>query len=216
MLDIEVQNDGAKDTGVELNIEGTRHLGAAIGTPSFRAKFVEKKVNNWVSALKRLSEIAKSQPHAAFAVFTHCLQSQWTFVSRSTPEVASLLQPLEEEIRLSFIPSLLRRNVNDEERVLLSLPARLGGMGILNPVTESITAHANSVRMCEPLIRLILRQETDFDPFEIESNVKAIRKQIDKQNDELHAARLNEILVHASEETKLSVKLFSEKGRLAG
>ena len=39
---------------------------------------------------------------------------------------ASLLQPLEEEIRLSFIPSLLRRNVNDEERVLLSLPARLG------------------------------------------------------------------------------------------
>ena len=102
--DIEVQNDGAKDTGVELNIEGTRHLGAAIGTPSFRAKFVEKKVNNWLSALKRLSEIAKSQPHAAFAVFTHCLQSQWTFVSRSTPEVASLLQPLEEEIRLSFIP----------------------------------------------------------------------------------------------------------------
>ena len=90
------------------------------------------------------------------------------FVSRSTPEVASLLQPLEEEIRLSFIPSLLRRNVNDEERVLLSLPARLGGMGILNPVAESITAHANSVRMCEPLIRLILRQETDFDPFEIE------------------------------------------------
>ena len=66
--------------------------------------------------------------------------------------------------------------------------------------------------MCEPLIRLILRQETDFDPFEIERKVKAIRKQIDKQNDELHAARLNEILVHASEETKLSVKLFSEKG----
>ena len=193
-------------------MKARRHLGAAIGTPGFRAKFVEKKVQSWLSAIKKLCEIAKSQPHAAFAVFTHCLQSQWTFVSRSTPEIGPLLQPLEDEIRLSFLPSLLRRNMNDEERLLLSLPARLGGMGILNPVAEAVTAHSNSIRMCDPLIRLILRQETDFDPFEIESTVKSLRKQIEKQSDEIHMLRLKEILVHASEETKQCVKLFSEKG----
>ena len=41
--------------------------------------------------------------------------------------------PLDDTIRQVFIPKLLRREVNDFERDLLSLPARLGGMGIMNP-----------------------------------------------------------------------------------
>ena len=209
---VEVQSDGAKDTGVELTVEGTRHLGAAIGTPGFKAQFIEKKVLSWIASVKRISQIATTQPHAAFVIFTHCLQRQWTFVSRSVPAISLLLQPLENEIRLSFIPSLLQRNVNDSERLLLSLPARFGGMGILNPAAECDDAHANSMSISEPLIRLILRQETDFDPKELETTVKEIRKEIDSKNDTRHKDRLNEILIHALPEMKQSIKLSSEKG----
>ena len=104
-------------------MEGTRHLGAAIGSDEFKAKFVGKKIKTWVATVQKISQIAQSQPHAAYATFTHCLQRQWTFVSRSMPGVAELLKPLENEIRTSFIPALLRRNVSDTDRELLSLPA---------------------------------------------------------------------------------------------
>jgi len=33
-------------------------------------------------------------------------------------------------IRMVFIPALLRREVNDLERDLISLPARMGGLGL--------------------------------------------------------------------------------------
>jgi len=63
-------------TGVEFTVEGTRHLGAATGTADFKAQFVKKKVITWVAAVRKISQIAHSQPHAAYAAFTHCLQRQ--------------------------------------------------------------------------------------------------------------------------------------------
>ena len=73
---VEVQNEGTKDTGVELTVESTRHLGASIGSPDFKAKFIEKKVRTWSTVVKR---IAESQPHAAFSAFARCQQRQWNF-----------------------------------------------------------------------------------------------------------------------------------------
>ena len=101
--------------------------------------------------LKKLTEIARSQPHAAFAALTQCLQSQWTFLTRAMPDVAHLFQPLEEEIRVRFLPSLLKREINDQERSLFSLPARLGGLGIQNPTEACEYSFANSMRVSDPL-----------------------------------------------------------------
>ena len=51
---------------------------------------------------------------------------------RTMPEVGPLLQPFEDKIRHIFIPALTGRpSCSDLERLLqiLSLPARLGGLG---------------------------------------------------------------------------------------
>jgi hypothetical protein len=104
--DVEVMANGCKDSGVELNCEGTRHLGAAVGTEDFKAKFVKAKVANWIKAVEKLAEVSQSQPHAAFAAFTHCLQSQWTFLARSMPRTSQLFQPLE---RMPFAGSCCMR-----------------------------------------------------------------------------------------------------------
>ena len=125
---VEVHTDGSKDSGVEIITTGTRHLGAAVGTEEFKHKYVKQKVDVWIECVKILSKIASSEPHAAFSTYTHCLQSQWTFLCRTMPGTPLLFQPLEDVIRKVFIPSLLRREVNDLERDLLSLPARMGGM----------------------------------------------------------------------------------------
>ncbi len=59
---VSLQTDGTKDTGVEINTTGTRHLGAAVGTSDFKTGYVNKKIDSWISALKKLSMVANSQP----------------------------------------------------------------------------------------------------------------------------------------------------------
>jgi hypothetical protein len=157
---VDVQTEGSKDSGIEIITNGTRHLGAAVGTDEFKQSYVKKKVASWIESVKKLATIAASEPHAAFSAFTHCLQSQWGFLSRSMPGTSHLFQPLEDVIRSVFIRSLLRRDVNDLERDLLSLPARMGGMGISKPAELCIISHTHSVLVCQPLVRLIQPKST--------------------------------------------------------
>lgn len=64
---------------------------------------------------------------------------EWLFASRTTPDISSLLQPLEDTVQMKLIPKLTRRNApDDQERNVLALPARLGGMRIRNPTLEAI------------------------------------------------------------------------------
>jgi hypothetical protein len=154
---VQVQTKGSKDSGVEINCEGTRHLGAAVGNSDFKENYVKLKVSNWIDAVKKLAGIATTQPHAAFAAFTQSLQGQWTFLTRAMPEVSHLFQPLEDVIRHDFLRALLRRDVNDLERDMLSLPARMGGLGVYKPTIECLISSTNSAYISDPLVRLIKR-----------------------------------------------------------
>ena len=58
-------------TGVAITSEGKIHLRSAIGSQSFMECYVKKKVSGWKREIERLSEIAKTQPQAAYAAFIH-------------------------------------------------------------------------------------------------------------------------------------------------
>ena len=209
---VQVQMEGSKDSGIEINCEGTRHLGAAVGNSSFKKSYIKQKVDGWIYAVKKLADVAATQPHAAFAAFTHCLQGQWTFLSRAMSGTSDMFKPLEDVIRADFIRALLRREVNDLERDMLSLPARLGGMGIYKPAEECLISNTNSMYISDPLVRLIQRQVFDFDPRELADEMKALRIDIDKESDNRFKAKLEVILAHAPSELKLAVSAASEKG----
>ena len=83
-------------TKVNITVQGKRHLGAVIGSTEFTNEYVSEKVKTWTQELLQLSEIAKSQPHAAYAAFVHGLSSRWTYLSRTIPGVGDLFQPLEK------------------------------------------------------------------------------------------------------------------------
>ena len=63
-------------TNVNITCEGRPYLGAAIGTPKYLNEFVTRKVDEWLKELKLLSAIAISQPHTAFAAYTHGMTSK--------------------------------------------------------------------------------------------------------------------------------------------
>ena len=145
------------DTDVNITNNGKRHLGAALGANTFTEEYVSSKVVEWVTEIMHLSTIASTQPHAVYAAFTHGLSSHWSYISRTIPD---LLCPLEVAIQQHFIPTLTGREAcSVAERDLLALPVRLGGMGLVNPMSESILAFEASKCITAPLVALIVAQE---------------------------------------------------------
>ena len=55
-----------------------------------------EKVEGWSADVTRLAKIAQSQPHAAYSAFTKGLSSRWIYVLHTIPDIAKLLQPLED------------------------------------------------------------------------------------------------------------------------
>ena len=106
-----------------------------------------------------MSVFVESQPHAAFTVLTHGLISKWSFLSRTTPNIGVLLEPLEITIRSKLIPAMMGCSAPDDVLCdLFSLPARLVGLGIVNPVLDATYHYDMSREMSSPLVNLITRE----------------------------------------------------------
>ena len=144
-------------TGIAISAVGRRYLGGALGSTSFVQIFIRKKVQEWVEEIKTLSEFAVTQPHAAYAAFVHGLSSRWNYLLRVTDwtehSASELLQLLESTIRSQFIPALTGHALpGDLVRNLLALPARLGGLGLINPVAVSAEQHHTSKVISAPFV----------------------------------------------------------------
>ena len=184
------------DTSVNITTKGRPVLGSPVGKPDYIKQFVAQKVEQWVKELEKLSNIAESQPHAAYCALTHGLSSKWNFLSRTTPEIYLLLQPLEDTIRTQLFPKLTGREApNDLERCLFALPARLGGLNLTNPLSFSNIQHQDSLKITKSLVDLILFQSTEYpyevltDQITVKNGIKSSRKKLSKEAaDELRNA----------------------------
>ena len=94
------------DTDVHVTTNGKRHLGTAIGSTSFTEEYVKRKVESWVKKIIQLSDIAKSQPHATYFAYIH---GQWSYISRTIPDIQDLLCPIEDAVCQHLIPALTGR-----------------------------------------------------------------------------------------------------------
>ena len=60
-----------QNSPIKITVDGKRHLGAALGTNDFKISYISEKVENWCKKMEKLAEIAKTQPHAAYAAYVH-------------------------------------------------------------------------------------------------------------------------------------------------
>ena len=98
---------------------------------------------------------------------------------------------------------------NDDERALLALPARFGGLGINNPTSQQ-AAYSHSCELSGPLINLIMQQSADFggarnQQKQIKSSLKETQRANQSSEAADHKSRLPLNLQRA-------VDLASEKG----
>ena len=198
------------ETGVRITCEGKRHLGAALGTRDFVVDYVREKVTNWKAEIGHLSSFAKSEPHAAYAALTHGLMSHWMFFLRSIEGIAHLMQPVEDAIRLQLLPAITGREaLTDDERDLLALPARLGGIGVRNPTTHT-EEHNYSQRLSAPLTALIVQQSEDLG--EAQEQQQAIKSTLRAERLRDQKSMATELINRLPRRLQHVANLASEKG----
>ena len=136
-----------RGTGLQITTSGKRHLGAVVGTNKFKDEFVSEKVDTWIEELAELGEIAKVEPHVAYCAYVFGLQHRYTYVLRTIPGITEHLKRLDEAIDEFLITHLLKdHSLTELERIWISLPARLGGLGI-NIISEMAPVYYRDSRM---------------------------------------------------------------------
>ena len=155
--------------GVQITVDGERHIGAALGSADFKTQYVIKKVDKWIQDVEELATIAEEEPQCALSAFNSGLSQRWSFLQRTVAGISELFNPLEDAIRQRLIPALIGRQVSELERRMLALPYRHGGLGMRNPVLTADREYQASVAVTVDLTNLIYQQETDLNSLDIQA-----------------------------------------------
>jgi hypothetical protein len=195
-----------QDTGIRIITAGHSILGAAAGTPSFVDDYVASKVEIWKEEIEALVKIPEIYPPAAYAAFIHSIKGKWQFIMRTVDNVRKLFQPIEDIITEKLIPALTgRSHCSIEERKLLSLPTRYGGLNIVNPVEETNLQLDASRKITEPLKKMIIEQSDSYR----KPDLCEVKAKLRQQKANQHASKakiIRESLPASKQRTMLPLK----------
>ena len=113
------------------------------------------------------------------------LRHRWTYFLRTLPDKAPFLEPLERAIADLLVPAITEHVTTQEERDLLELPVRLGGLGLVNPARTASQEHEASVKITGPLVRQIVKQA--HEPPD-ETEIKTLQASARREKDECRAS----------------------------
>ena len=198
-----------EDSPINVTTDGKRHLGAAIGTEEFKTEFIEKKVEEWCKELTILSEIAVTQPHAAYSAYLLGEQHKFTYFIRTLSNISLLLQPLDDLLDNVFIPALFGCGITKEEREGLSLPIKDGGLGIHPINSKADLAYETSTKITQALTDNIVVQSVSLPENEAVKRLKSETRTIVRgRKTTAKVAIINK----QSAQTKRSLEQTSEPG----
>ena len=73
-----------QEFGIQV-LTGHRFLGSFVGSELDQNEWLKGKTDFWAKSIKKLAEIAKSDPHSAFVAVSKSLQNEWSFIQRVLP-----------------------------------------------------------------------------------------------------------------------------------
>ena len=169
------------ETTINITTEGRKHLGAALGSRVLFEQYVDEKVEEWVAQVTRLAEFATTQPQSCYAAFVFGLRHRWTYLLRTLPDIAPFLEPLERAIADLLVPAITEHVTTQEERDLLELPVRLGGLGLVNLARTASQEYEVSIKITGLLVRQIIKQV--HEPPD-ETEIKTVQASARREKDE--------------------------------
>ena len=136
---------------------------------------------------------------------------RWCFLQRTVPNAKEYFIPVEEAIRQLLIPAIIGRKISDLERRMISLPVRMGGLGIQNPIDTAEIEFSNSSIVTQNLTRMIENQEEDLSNYD---SVQVIADTLKLKNEKVNTqlVQLEEIKNAVDDNLKRNIELANEKG----
>ena len=154
-------------TGIRITMEGKRHLGAVVGSLTFKSEYVKELIDGWIEELKNLNKIARVEPHVAYSAYIFGFQHKFTYFLRTIPNISDDLKRLDKAIDEQLLkPIFDNYEFNYSERQWYSLPPRKGGLGIIIPSEVSDTFYQNSRHVTENLVSRIVNQHQPAESME--------------------------------------------------
>ena len=120
------------------------------------------KINKWVEELHILRDIAKMESQAAYTCFLSGYKHKLNYYLRTTPGIIKLLRKVDEVILIPAITGVI--TITNNERKLLSLAPRLGGLDIPIFEKEGNVEYQNSIMISEHLCYRITDQFRRHEP----------------------------------------------------
>ena len=137
---------------LNITTEGHKYLGGVIGSNRYSEVYANNLVNDWVKQIMMFREIAKSETAGFINTFAYHI--------RVIDGLELTLKPVDDAITQYLIPAWTDgHRCSPEERELLALPVRLGGLAIhiLHNIAE--LGNKNTRMFCKQLTNNILKQQ---------------------------------------------------------
>ncbi|KAL1446441.1 hypothetical protein WDU94_000585 [Cyamophila willieti] len=186
-----------------------RVLGSVIGKEDEKKEYVTQKVNEWIQCVQKLSKAAIKYPQSVHAAFTKSLQQEWAYVQRVVSDCSELYDPLKKAIQSSLSPKIMGREISAEEHQLFSLPARLGGLNIKDPVQNSRQSYEISVQANEKLTESIKTGSVLNIP-EHNCHVLKVKNEARTKRQDDEKAASSDIIERLPERTRRTLKRIIE------
>ncbi|XP_066921132.1 uncharacterized protein [Clytia hemisphaerica] len=191
-------------TQIQISTEGERHLGAVIGTDENKRNYINEKISKWKDEIILLADIAATYPQSAYAAYVTSYQHKLTYFLRTIPGISEEIKQVDEVVRHRLIPALVGGHIiNDKERIMLSLPPRLGGLGLKIFEEEAESNFQDSMNATTTLQNQILGSNDE--------NQKS-RSQLRKERDLRDQGKLQQLLDESDESTKRKMETLNQKG----
>ena len=188
-----------------ITSEGQRHLGAVVGTTEYKNRFIDSKIKGLVEDVIELAKIAEEEPQLALTEYTRGLCRRWTYIQRTVSGIAENFQPLENAICDFLIPALLGRPASPQDRAIIALPVRFGGLGIQDPTKTADIEFDASVRVTKPLTNIIYEQQMTLSGLDYHQ-VNLTKAEIQLEKTARFSQNLKDILDEADPLTQRSLE----------
>ena len=175
----------------------------------FFEEYVDEKVEEWVAQVTRPAEFATTQPQSSYAASVFGLRHRWTYLLRTLADIAPFLEPLERAIADLLVPAITEHITTQEERDLLELPVRLGGLGLVNPARTASQEYEASIKITGPLVQQIIKQA--HEPPD-ETEIKTLQASARREKGEWSKIQCEPMRESLLSKTERVVELATEKG----
>ena len=166
VLIVHLENlEDRKDFGAHHGFKvctGACYLGGYIWDDESKIDWMRERTLTWDKNINTISKTAGKYPQESYAGVVRAIQSEWIFIQCVTWDTGDAFAGVEKMIWELFLPRLFfgkTKNLLPIVGTISTMPIKMDGLGLLNPVTSAKEKCLSSQRGSVEIIRYVTGEE---------------------------------------------------------